>query len=81
MKKLLLLFIIVLLISGCATEQECYEDYKDNQIFDNWNSFCNREPSKCKYHCEKLDLEYYTYDSDWGTDCFCLNEGLPIQVY
>ncbi len=71
--------IIVLLISGCYTEQECYEDYKDNQKMD---SFCNIEPSKCKYHCEKLDLEYYTWDSHFaGTDCFCLKDDLPIQVY
>lgn len=80
MKRILLLLIIVLLISGCATEQECYEDYKDNQLFDTY-TMCNREPSKCKYYCEKLDLEYFTYDTSFGTDCFCLNEGLPIQVY
>ncbi len=82
MKKIIIVLALlsIVILSGCSSEEKCYEDYKDNELFD--NVLCNTEPTKCKYTCEELKLEYFTWDGAFGgTDCFCLNEGLPIQVY
>ena len=32
---------------------------------------------KCQATCEYLDLEYY--DISWS-DCWCVNDGLPVEV-
>ena len=78
-KYILLILIGVLMVSGCATEEECIEDFREGRN----NNLCASEPARCIVSCEKYNATYVKYNAGGfsSSECWCMRDNMPLQIY
>ena len=48
-----------------------------------WGAFSlsKQQEKECVEKCEEFSLDFYKFEGSYGTECWCLENKMPRQIY